>query len=82
MLVLTRRCDEAIVIGDEIVVTILGIDGDQVKLGISAPRRIPVHRAEVYEAIQEATQSAAAAAMPDVAAVRELLAVRRRPAPE
>ena len=52
MLVLSRRRDESIIIGDNIVVTIVDIRGDKVRLGIDAPSEIPVHRREVYEAIQ------------------------------
>ena len=52
MLVLSRRRDESIIIGDNIVVTIVDIRGDKVRLGIDAPNEIPVHRREVYEAIQ------------------------------
>jgi carbon storage regulator len=52
MLVLSRQRDESIVIGDNIVVTIVDIRGDKVRLGIEAPTEIPVHRREVYEAIQ------------------------------
>jgi len=52
MLVLSRRRDESIIIGDNIVVTIVDIRGDKVRLGIDAPGEIPVHRREVYEAIQ------------------------------
>ncbi len=52
MLVLSRRRDESIIIGDEIVITIVDIRGDKVRLGIEAPKEIPVHRQEVYEAIQ------------------------------
>ena len=52
MLVLSRQRDESIIIGDNIVVTIVDIRGDKVRLGIEAPRDIPVHRQEVYEAIQ------------------------------
>lgn len=48
MLVLTRRKDESIVIGDEIIVTILAVEGDKVKLGIDAPRRISVLRRELW----------------------------------
>jgi carbon storage regulator len=51
--VLTRRVDESITIGDSIHITILGIEGDRVKLGIAAPREIPVLRQEVYAAIQD-----------------------------
>jgi carbon storage regulator len=52
MLVLSRQRDESIVIGDKVVVTIVDIRGDKVRLGIEAPHEIPVHRQEVYEAIQ------------------------------
>ena len=52
MLVLSRKRQEKIVIGDEITVTVLEVHGDQVQLGIEAPRHIPVHRHEIFEAIQ------------------------------
>ena len=52
MLVLSRKEDESIVIGDNIVVTVVRISGDKVRLGIEAPTEIPVHRREVYEVIQ------------------------------
>ena len=52
MLVLSRGRDESIIIGDDVVVTIVDIRGDKVRLGIDAPEEIPVHRREVYEAIQ------------------------------
>lgn len=52
MLVLTRKTNESIMIGDEIEVTVIDIRGDHVKIGISAPRAISVHRKEVYEAIR------------------------------
>jgi carbon storage regulator len=52
MLVLSRHRDESIMIGDNIVITIVDIRGDKVRLGIEAPHDIPVHRQEVYEAIQ------------------------------
>ncbi|HEY1602683.1 MAG TPA: carbon storage regulator CsrA [Pirellulales bacterium] len=52
MLVLSRQRDESIMIGDNIVITVVDIRGDKVRLGISAPTEIPVHRQEVYEAIQ------------------------------
>jgi carbon storage regulator len=53
MLVLTRKSDEKITIGDDIVVSVLEIKGAQVKLGIEAPRGIAVHRSEIYERIQD-----------------------------
>lgn len=52
MLVLSRFRDEAIRIGDDVIVTIVDIRGDKVRLGIEAPAEIPVHRQEVYDAIQ------------------------------
>lgn len=52
MLVLSRQRDESIVIADNIVITIVDIRGDKVRLGIDAPKEIPVHRQEVYDAIQ------------------------------
>ncbi|MBU6275623.1 MAG: carbon storage regulator CsrA [Planctomycetota bacterium] len=52
MLVLSRQRDESIMIGDNIVITVVDIRGDKVRLGINAPAEIPVHRQEVYEAIQ------------------------------
>ncbi len=52
MLVLSRQKDESIVIGDDIVITIVDVRGDKVRLGINAPREISVHRQEIYDAIQ------------------------------
>ncbi|QDT53137.1 Carbon storage regulator [Caulifigura coniformis] len=52
MLVLSRHRDESIMIGDDIVITIVDIRGDKVRLGIQAPTHVPVHRQEVYEAIK------------------------------
>ncbi len=59
MLVLSRHRDESIMIGDDVVVTIVDIRGDKVRLGIDAPTSIPVHRQEVYEAIKRENQKAA-----------------------
>lgn len=59
MLVLTRKTKQSIKIGDDIEVTIVAIQGDQVKIGISAPQSIEVHRKEVYEAIQLENSEAA-----------------------
>ena len=56
MLVLSRKRNESVVIGDKIVVTLLEIRGDKVRLGIEAPQDIPVHRQEVYEAIKRVNE--------------------------
>jgi carbon storage regulator len=59
MLVLSRQRDESIIIGDNIVITVVDIRGDKVRLGIDAPKEIPVHRQEVYDAIQRENMQAA-----------------------
>ncbi len=53
MLVLSRRLEETLIIGDDVKITVLGISGNQVRLGIAAPRDVSVHREEVYMRIQE-----------------------------
>jgi len=53
MLILTRRVGETVVIGDEVQVTVLGVKGNQVRLGVNAPRDVSVHRQEIYERIQK-----------------------------
>ena len=58
MLVLTRRIDEKIVVNDNIIITVLAIEGEKVKIGISAPREVPVLRFELWQAIQEQSQIA------------------------
>jgi carbon storage regulator len=63
MLVLSRHRDESIMIGDDVVVTVVDVRGDKVRLGIEAPASIPVHRAEVYAAIQRENAKAKAAEM-------------------
>jgi len=52
MLVLSRQRDESIMIGDNVEITIVDVRGDKVRLGITAPKEIPVHRREIYDAIQ------------------------------
>ncbi len=70
MLVLSRHRDESIIIGDDIVITVVEIRGDKVRLGIAAPIEIPVHRQEVYEAIQREKKEAAQKAAPPLSPPR------------
>ncbi|MBC7286493.1 MAG: carbon storage regulator CsrA [Armatimonadetes bacterium] len=78
MLVLTRQVDEEIIIGNQIVVKVLAVHGNQVRLGIEAPREVEVYRREVYEQIAAATKEAAEA-RPDM--LRGVLKGKRGPAP-
>ena len=59
MLILTRKLGESIAIGDDVKITFLEIKGKQLRIGIEAPKQIPVHRSEIYEAIQEQNMLAA-----------------------
>jgi len=64
LLVLSRKLEESIMIGDEIEIKVIAVQGETVKLGISAPRTIPVHRKEVYEEIEQENIRAAAMGAP------------------
>ncbi|HZP87541.1 MAG TPA: carbon storage regulator CsrA [Burkholderiales bacterium] len=56
MLILTRRTGETVMIGNEITLTVLGVKGNQVRIGINAPKSVPVHREEIYERIKRELQ--------------------------
>ncbi len=77
MLVLSRRRDETIMIGDEVEITVVDIRGDTVRLGINAPRNVSVHRKEIYDAIQAemlvAAKETVMPSMPDQASVGNIL---------
>ncbi len=66
MLVLSRQRDESIMIGDDVEITIVDVRGDKVRLGITAPKQIPVHRREIYDAIQREKAQKAAEEAPAV----------------
>jgi carbon storage regulator len=59
MLILTRRVGETVMVGDDVTVTVLGVKGNQVRLGVNAPKEIAVHREEIYERIKKEQDEAA-----------------------
>jgi len=76
MLVLSRQRDESIIIGDDIVITIVDVRGDKVRLGITAPPHISVHRKEIYESIKREAESGERSGQPGKV---ESLANRKKP---
>lgn len=76
MLILTRRAEEKIKIGDKIVISILGIEGNHVKLGIDAPREISILRMEVFEQIQKENIESAKKEITDVTTAAQLIKKR------
>ena len=77
MLVLSRRAGESIVIGDDVTLSILEVRGDVVRVGISAPRSVAVHRAELLEELERTNQAAASPSEGAVASLSEELRRRR-----
>ncbi|MDQ2680790.1 MAG: carbon storage regulator CsrA [Candidatus Eremiobacteraeota bacterium] len=82
MLVLSRKVNQSIMIGDNVRIVVVAVDRDQVKLGIEAPRDISVHRSEIYEEIQRANQSAVAAAASQVPVKAEVGTAQLKPRPK
>ena len=82
MLVLSRKINQSIMIGDDVRIVVVAVDRDQVKLGIEAPRDISVHRSEIYEEIQRSNQAAAAVPPPqrESGVGRATLTPRKSPA--
>ena len=79
MLILARRINESIMIGDQVEISVVDIKGDQVKLGIAAPTNVKVYRREVYSAIQEENRAAARAAPETLPSLDGLLPPKRPP---
>ena len=80
MLALSRKKDEAIIINDDVEVTVIEIKGDQVKLGITAPKSVPIYRKEVYVQIKDANKEATQQAI-DVKALNQLCLLYTSPSP-
>jgi carbon storage regulator len=73
VLVLTRRAGESVIVGDDVVITVLEVRGDVIRLGVQAPRSVQVHREEVYRELQRANREAASPSDSAVRAVTTLL---------
>lgn len=71
MLILTRRVGETLIIGDDVIVTVLGIKGNQVRIGINAPKDVSVHREEIYQRIQQEKNTTAPEKEPVAVTVKE-----------
>lgn len=73
MLVLSRKRDESIIIGDDIVITVVDVRGEQVKIGVTAPKNVSIHRKEIYEAIQLENQAASRANLQNLSGIVKVL---------
>jgi carbon storage regulator len=82
MLVLTRRLNQSIKIGDDIEITVIEVRGDQVRLGVSAPRDVSVHRKEVYLQIQQENQAASQSSAEEVSLDALTQAMQLLPKPQ
>jgi carbon storage regulator len=65
MLILTRRVGESLIIGDDVTVTVLGVKGNQVRIGVDAPKHVSVHREEIYERIQKEKEGESSPSKPN-----------------
>jgi len=81
VLILTRRVGENVIVGDDIVISVIEVRGDAVRIGIQAPRSVAVHREEVYRELQRANEAAAAARDEDIGSTVDELLARDDPAP-
>jgi len=80
MLILTRKLGQSVTIGDDIKITVLEIHGRQVRLGITAPQRVMVHREEIYQRIQEENKKAAMTNTADLDKVKKLIGTKQKAA--
>lgn len=81
MLVLTRHANQSIMIGQDVVITVLEVRGDQVRIGIKAPRNVEVHREEVFAALQRSNRSAASPSAEALTSLEQLRPPAPAPAP-